>query len=369
MTSTESLEATRLSRVVDTVAETGIDGAIISDPDNRFYVSGYLADDHGPTEIAGVVLIGRGDPVVFTSPNNIEWAASEAAGFAVRGWSRPWEKSVAEAISERGWTRVGFEPASLSYASWGRFQEFGSEFELVPLGNGVDHLRWVKSESEIAQMQIAIDITDEAFERVEESLEAGMTERSVSMEIVKLFLELGADGAAFPPAVGSGPNGARPHHRSGDRLIRDGEAVVIDMGARVGGYCADLTRTTWTGVLSDEAQTVYRVVAEAQEAALSAVRASISARDVDQAARDVFEREGLSQYVIHSVGHGLGIRVHDGPSVSIANESPLEPGNVVTIEPGLYVPRSFGVRIEDVVVVEDSGCRILSHAKKKAASA
>jgi Xaa-Pro aminopeptidase len=355
----------RLSAIQDVIANAGLDGAIISDPDNRFYVSGYLASDHGPTESAGVVLVGDSQAIVVTSPNNVEWAASEAHGFDVRGWSRPWEKFVAEAVSKLGWRKVGFEPASLSFATWSRLKEFGDGLELLPLGPEIDHIRWVKSEAEIAQMLVAITITDQAFERAEALIEAGMTERQLAAEIERQFLDLGADGAAFPPAVGSGPNGARPHHRPGDRRIEPGEPVVIDMGARVNGYCADLTRTCWVGTLPAEASRLYEAVAKAHAAALNTVRAGIPAKDVDQAARDVFEHEGLSELVVHSVGHGLGIRVHDGPSVSIASESPLETGNVITIEPGLYVSGSFGVRIEDVVVVEDGGCRILSQARKR----
>jgi Xaa-Pro aminopeptidase len=355
----------RLNAIQHMIANAGLDGAIISDPDNRFYVSGYLASDHGPTESAGVVLLGDSQAIVMTSPNNVEWAATEAHGFDVTGWSRPWEKSIAETVSRLGWRTVGFEPASLSFASWSRLGEFGDELDLRPLGPEIDQLRWVKSQDEIAQMLVAIDITDQAFERAEALIEAGMTERQLAAEIERQFLDLGADGAAFPPAVGSGPNGARPHHHPGDRRIERGEPVVIDMGARVAGYCADLTRTCWVGTLGAEPSRIYDAVASAQAAALSTVRAGTPAKAVDQAARDVFEREGLSDFVVHSVGHGLGIRVHDGPSVSIASELPLETGNVITIEPGLYVPGSFGVRIEDVVVVEDEGCRILSRARKR----
>lgn len=367
MTGVEHESSVRLAATRDAIASAGVDGAIISDPDNRFYVSGYLVGDHGPAEVAGIVLIGPGQAVVCTSPNNVDWAAAEAIGFQVNGWTRPWEKSVAGDIAKLGWKTVGFEPASLSYASWSRLKEFGAGFELAPLGSQIDHLRWVKSDSEIAQMQVAIDITDQAFELAEPLLAEGVPERRVAAEIERLFLELGADGAAFPPTVGSGPNGARPHHRSGGRLIQADEPIVIDMGARVNGYCADLTRTTWVGTLASEAQDIYKAVAGAQHAALAAVRAGVPAKAVDQAARDVFEREGLSDYMVHAVGHGLGIRVHDGPSVSIASDLPLVCGNVITIEPGLYVPGAFGVRIEDVVVVEDNGCRILSHARKRSA--
>jgi Xaa-Pro aminopeptidase len=166
--------------------------------------------------------------------------------------------------------------------------------------------------------------------------------------------------------VAAGPNGARPHHRSGSTPIEAGMPIVIDMGASVGGYCADLTRTTWIGEIPDDVRSVYAVVERAQHAALAAVRAGTPASTVDRATREVFEAAGMTEGVVHAVGHGLGIRVHDGPSVSIASNVPLEAGNVVTIEPGLYFPGRFGVRIEDVVVVEADSCRVLSHARKHA---
>jgi Xaa-Pro aminopeptidase len=369
MTAIEVQAPARLAAIREAIADAGVDGAIVSDPDNRFFVSGYLVGDHGPTEIAGIVLIGADQAMVCTSPNNVDWAASEAVGFEAKGWTRPWEKFVAETIAKIGWRTIGFEPASLSYASWDRLKEFGEGLELVPLGPAIDHLRWVKSDAEIAQIQKAIDITDRAFERAEESIAEGMTERELAALIERLFLDLGADGAAFPPTVGSGPNGARPHHRSGERRIERDEPVVIDMGARLDGYCADLTRTVWVGELSSEMARFYDAVAEAHQAAIGSVTSGVPAKEVDLAAREVFEARGFSDYVVHGVGHGLGIRVHDGPSVNRDADRPLDAGNVITIEPGLYVPGSFGIRIEDVVVVEDDGCRVLSHARKRSTGA
>ncbi len=364
MTAIHAPATTRLDRIRAAIPASGFDGVLVSDPDNRYYVSGYLVDDHGPTESAGVVLVGPDDALILTSPNNTEWAGGEAPAFEVIGWTRPWEKRVAEQIARLGWERVGFEPGSLSYCSWSRLREHAQGFELKPMAGEIDRLRWVKSADELEIMQRAINITDQAFESVEGLLEPGISERQVVAHIQRLFLELGADDAAFPSAVASGPNGAKPHHRSGDRQIQEGEPVVIDMGARVAGYCADLTRTTWVGSIGPEAAAIYRVVSDAQAAAIATVGAGVPASKVDQAARDVVEQASHSDMIVHAVGHGLGIRVHDGPLVSIASDLPLQTGNVVTIEPGLYLAGQFGVRIEDVVLVEEEGRRVLSHARK-----
>ncbi len=357
----------RLDRVRAICGDIGVDGLLISDPDNRFYLTGYTANDHGMTETAGIALLSATHAALYTSPNNTEWAASEAPAFTVTGWTRPWEKHIAEEITKLGWKTVGFEPDSLSYGSWRAILEHGSGLELQSMSGEIDRVRWVKDDDEVALIQKAIDITDQVFESVEADLAVGMTELQVAKMVEDRYLELGADGPGFSTAVAVGPNGARPHHKTGDTPVVEGTPIVIDMGARVSGYSADLTRTIWLGELNAEAAKVYNLVAASQKAALDAVAAGVPAKDVDLASRKVFEDAGYGEAIIHTVGHGLGIRVHDGPSVARFSDFPLEAGNVVTIEPGLYFPGSFGVRIEDVVLVEEGGYRMLSHARKATA--
>jgi Xaa-Pro aminopeptidase len=354
----------RLTAVRRAVERQGLDGAIISDPDNRFYVSGYRVDDHGPTEVAGVVLIGPSVAEVWTSPNNVAWAASEATDFDARAWQRPWEHSIADRILELQWALTGFEAESMTHASWQRLTDRLGDVALAPLDDSIDRLRWIKDERELRVLQRAIDITDDAMTHISAWMRAGMTEREVAIEAESTFLRLGADGVAFPPTVGSGPNASRPHHRSGDRAVREGEPIVIDIGASVDGYAGDLTRTLWLGALDARVQAAYDTVHKAQQAALETVRPGIPAKEVDLAARAVIEDAGLQELIVHSVGHGLGIRVHDGPSVNRTADLPLEAGHVVTIEPGLYEDGVFGVRIEDVVAVTEDGCRVLSRAAK-----
>ncbi|MGD9713449.1 MAG: M24 family metallopeptidase [Thermomicrobiales bacterium] len=354
----------RLSRVRALCDQIGADALLISDPNNRFYVTGYSGEDHGLTESAGIALISADDAILYTSPNNTEWAASETTGFSVAGWSRPWETFVAEEIDRLGLQTIGFEPGSLSYQSWRAISEHGKGFALEPMSGELDRIRWVKDAAEVALIQRAIDITDQVFESVEDELAEGMTERQVAQMIEDRFRARGADGPAFSTAVAVGPHGARPHHNTGDSPLIGGVPIVIDMGARMSGYCADLTRTVWLGELDDEAARVYSLVLASQQAALAEIRAGVPASTVDLASRNVFEDAGYGEAIVHSVGHGLGIPVHDGPSVAKFSDLPLEAGNVVTIEPGLYFPGAFGVRIEDVVLVEEGGYRMLSHARK-----
>ncbi|MCC6944956.1 MAG: aminopeptidase P family protein [Thermomicrobiales bacterium] len=355
----------RLQRIQGLCGELGLDALMISDPDNRFYVTGYSAHDHGITESAGVALVSPDAALLVTSTNNTAWAADEATAFEVIGWSRPWEKFVGELIAERKWQRVGFEPASISVGTWQAISEHGKGFSFEPMNGQIDVMRWVKSDDEIALIQKAINITDAVFEEVEPQIVAGMTERQVARLIEDGFRDHGADGPGFSTAVAAGPNGARPHHATGETLITEGIPIVIDMGAVLDGYNADLTRTTWIGEPDAQVAAIYDLVAESHRVAIAAVSAGVPAKDVDLASRKVFEDAGYADNIIHGVGHGLGIRVHDGPSVSKLSDRPLDAGNVITIEPGLYFPGSFGVRIEDVVVVEENGCRVMSHARKK----
>jgi Xaa-Pro aminopeptidase len=191
-----------------------------------------------------------------------------------------------------------------------------------------------------------------------------MTERELADFIDQQFRDLGSDGQAFDTIVASGPNAARPHHAPGERRIAAGEPVIIDMGARVNGYCGDLTRTIWAGQPSDQLGTMYHLVADAQRAAFAAVKAGVEARAVDRAARNVFAEAGMDQFFVHSVGHAIGLRIHESPFLSQQADDVLRAGNVVTIEPGLYLPDWGGVRIEDVVLVTGEGYVNLTRAPK-----
>jgi Xaa-Pro aminopeptidase len=191
-----------------------------------------------------------------------------------------------------------------------------------------------------------------------------MTERELADIVDDNLRDAGSTGTSFDTIVASGPNAARPHHSPSDRIIQDGEPVIIDMGAKVEGYCGDLTRTIWTGRADEQLGTMYRLVAEAQRAAIGCVRAGVAARDVDSAARDVFMAAGQEDLFAHSVGHAVGLRIHEAPFMSQQSSDVLAAGNVVTIEPGLYLPGWGGVRIEDVVLVTEDGCENLTGAPK-----
>ena len=258
--------------------------------------------------------------------------------------------------------RVGFEAADLTYARWQALSAGG--LDLVPTQGVVEELRAVKDEHELDALRRACKITDRVFERLTEVPFVGRTEREVSWDLVRLFHEEGGQGLAFDSIVGSGPTGARPHARAGDRKIGAGELVVIDTGTTIDGYASDYTRTFATGPLDDEAKEAYQTVLLAQQAALDGIRAGLSGVDADALARTVIDESPFAGAMGHGLGHGLGLDVHEEPRLSTESDSVLVPGNVVTVEPGVYLAGRFGIRIEDDVVVTEDGIENLTGFRK-----
>ena len=257
---------------------------------------------------------------------------------------------------------IGFEAATLAFAQVETLRAGG--LDLVPRTGLVEALRAVKDDGELDALRRACKITDRVYERLAELQFSGRTELDVSWDVTRLFHEEGGEGLAFESIVGAGPTGSRPHARAGDRAIGKGELVVVDAGCTIDGYASDYTRTFATGPLDGEAQEAYAVVLEAQRVALETIRAGVAAIDVDGAARQVVEDSPFAGMFGHGLGHGLGLDVHEEPRMSTETSDILEPGNVVTVEPGVYVEGKFGVRIEDDVVVTADGIENLTNLRK-----
>jgi len=268
------------------------------------------------------------------------------------------KRSLVGALAELLDGTVGFEADAVSYASWEVLRAGG--LELVPRRGLVEALRAVKDESELEKIRRAGEITSEAYARFADERFVGRTERELAWRLDELFHELGADAPAFETIVASGPNAAKPHARPTGRTIEAGETVVIDAGAMVDGYNADCTRTFATGPLPDELKAGYEATLEGQLAGLEAVRAGVTGVDADAAARDRIEGAGLGEKFGHGLGHGVGLEVHEAPRLSRESTDTLAPGNVVTVEPGVYLEGVGGIRIEDLVVVTDGDPEVLT---------
>ena len=323
---------------------------LVTSPKNVLYLAGFASSNTA-------LLVDQERVQLFTDFRYIE-AAHAVEGVEVVQTKR----GVIGALAEKLSGQIGFEATNVVYADYVTLKDGG--LDLRPHSNVVESLRAIKEESELEILRRACAITDRVFERLTEVKFVGRTERDVSWELTRLFHEEGGDGLAFESIVGAGPTGARPHARAGDRTIRAGELVVIDAGCTVDGYASDYTRTFATGPLGDEAKEVYETVLAAQLAGLEAIRADIPAIDADGAARRVVEESPFAGMFGHGLGHGLGLDVHELPRMSSETDDVLAPGNVVTVEPGIYLEGKFGVRIEDDVVVTQDGIENLTGFRK-----
>jgi len=265
-------------------------------------------------------------------------------------------------IPERLPAQVAFEADALTYANYEFLRDGG--VELVPRRGLVESLRAVKEPDELDAIRRATEVTNETYERLAEERFSGRTEKELVWVMHQLFHECGADDLAFEIDIAAGPTAASPHALPGDRVVEEGELVLVDAGAKLGGYCSDCTRTFAVGKVSESLREVYDVVFRAQQAGVDAVRAGAAGRDVDAAARAIIADAGYGENFGHGLGHGIGLLVHEGPVLRPESQDVLAAGNAVTVEPGVYLSGVCGVRIEDLVVVTDDGCDVLTSFPK-----
>jgi Xaa-Pro aminopeptidase len=355
----------RLRRLREAAAAIGADAAIVSHPTNRHYFSGFPAGDHAPDESSGILVVAEEAAILFTSPTNLPWAESAVGPPVIaRPWSRPWPEFLGQELQTLGVRCAAFEDRALSVADHAGILQAVGNVRLVPVENAFHALRAVKSDEELASIAEAARITDAAFARATSDLEPGITEKALAWRIEAAMHDLGADRPGFPVIVATGPHGARPHHDPSDRPIEEGEPVVIDIGAMVGGYSADLTRTICLGDPPPAYIDRYNTVLSAQRRALTEIRAAMSGREADAVAREPLSAAGLGDQFLHGLGHGVGLNIHEFPSLGKSSDDILEPGHVVTIEPGVYFEGWGGIRIEDLCVVTSTGLEVLSAAPK-----
>ena len=354
----------RITRLREKFDKAEIDAIIISNTENRRYFSGFKGS-------AGNLLISADKAVLATDFRYTEQAGLQAPAFDVL-LIHPQLDWLPETLSDMGATRIGFEADEMTVSGHERIRKALNEgagdettYTLVPT-NGIGiGLRAVKDAEELALLTRAIEIGDNAFDDVSARVKAGMTENEVAWEIEKSIREQGAESLSFETIVGSGPNGARPHHLAADRIINEGEPIVIDMGCQYQGYCSDLTRTIVVGASDDKFKEIYDITLTAQLTAIEMVEAGMTGEECDLIARNVITEAGYGDNFGHSLGHGVGLEVHEGPGVGARAKGKLEDGMVFTIEPGIYLTGWGGVRIEDVVVLENGRARVISKARKE----
>jgi Xaa-Pro aminopeptidase len=351
----------RAERLSALLPEAEIDALLVSDLVNVRYLTGYTGSN-------GLAVVGGDLRVFVTDFRYVQQATEEVdPGFERRQAQLELTDALSEILPE-GSLRLGFEEAHVSVREHARLRnELPERVELVPVEGLVERLRAIKDPEEVARIREAAKLADAAFLELLSGGLAGRTERELAFALGEKMYRAGAAGSSFDAIIAAGPHGALPHATPRDVAIEPGQLVVIDWGAKLDGYCSDCTRTVFVGgEPGDQEREVYDLVLRAQLAGLEAIRAGARTREVDRAARQVIEAAGRGDEFGHGLGHGVGLDIHEAPRLSPrSSDAVLEAGNVVTDEPGVYLPERFGVRIEDLVVVTEEGCEILTGVDKE----
>ncbi len=356
--------AARRAALRAALATVGLDGFLVTHPQNRRYLSGFTGEDMPPLDSAGMLLITPDRAILLTDSRYAIQARGEVGGLEVAVRDPRRADELGAQVAALGLQRLGFEAQHLLYSRYEDLHEAVPALELVPTRGLVEQQRVAKDAAELALLRRAIAISDQAFDEVSAEIEPGMTEREVARRIEARMVALGAEAPAFPTIVAAGPNSAMAHAVPSDRPIRTHEPLVIDMGARYHGYHSDMTRTLSLGDHDERFAEIYNLVYQANRAAEAAARAGLSGEAVDAAARDVISAAGYGEAFGHGTGHGVGLEVHEGPSVRMRSpDTALPSGAVISIEPGIYLEGWGGVRIEDLVLLQPDGAEVLTRAQ------
>lgn len=348
----------RLERLEARIAERELDLLLVTDLVNVRWVTGFTGSN-------GAAVVGDGTRTFVTDFRYLTQAAEQVPDFHREIAQADLLAGVVKTLPDEGALRVGFDDAAMSVKSHAHLRDLlRDDVELVPAGGLIEELRAIKDGEEVGKVRAAAALADDALRAVLERGLVGRTEQEVALDVEFEMRRRGAEGASFPPIVAAGAHGALPHAQPRAEAIPAGTLVVIDWGCRLDGYCSDCTRTFATGELDPRDREVYDLVLAAQEAALAAVRPGPTGREVDAVAREIITAAGHGEHFGHGLGHGVGMEIHEGPRLSTTGEAALAAGQVVTVEPGVYVPGAVGVRIEDLVVVTEDGCDVLSGLAK-----
>jgi len=351
-----------VQKIADRLEQYGLDALLLTDEANRFYATGFHSSGTD-----GMALITRGGTFYYFTDSRY----TEAAGRVLKnvrleevGRGRGYMTLVNEAIEGEAIRRMGFEDAYMTVRDYDRYSK-ALNCELVPAADLLWELRMVKDDEELEALIAAQRIAERALEDILKEIRPGVTEKEIAARLQYLMLHYGASDMSFDPIVVSGPNGSLPHGVPSEKEIQAGEFVTMDFGCIYKGYCSDMTRTVAVGYATEEMRQVYDTVLQAQLAGIAAARAGATGKAVDGAARGVIEAAGYGAYFGHSFGHGVGVEIHESPNASPMNENPMPEGAVISAEPGIYLPGKLGVRIEDVIVLTQDGCRNITKAPKE----
>ncbi|WP_106497170.1 M24 family metallopeptidase [Lentibacillus sp. Marseille-P4043] len=347
----------KLTRLREELEANKLDALLITSPINRRYITGF-------TGTAGVAIVTQNDALFITDFRYIEQATEQAKDFKIVEHKQLIIQEISDQLKQLNVKRVGFEKEYVTFATYELYKKTIDQ-ELLPVSDIIEKLRLIKSESELTTLKKAAKIADDAFVHIQNYIKPGVKEIDISNELEFFMRRQGATSSSFDTIVASGYRGALPHGVASDKEIQSGELVTLDYGALYQGYCSDTTRTVAVGEISDELKTIYDTVLTAQLTGVEGVKPGITGKEADAIVRDYITEKGYGDYFGHSTGHGVGMEVHEGPGLSHRSSIKLQPGMVVTVEPGIYVPNVGGCRIEDDLVVTETGNERLTLAEKK----
>ncbi|CEI84113.1 Xaa-Pro dipeptidase [Oceanobacillus oncorhynchi subsp. incaldanensis] len=348
---------TKLDRLREKLEENKADAIIIDSPYNRRYLTNF-------TGTAGTALITADKALFITDFRYTEQAAEQAAAFEIIEHKQGMIQEIANQIDKLGVKRLAFEK---NYTTYSQFETYQNQFsqELIPVEGIVEALRMIKTPDELEIMKKAAKIADDAFAHIQSFIEPGVKEIDISNELEFFMRRQGATSSSFDTIVASGLRSALPHGVASDKQMAEGELVTLDYGALYEGYCSDITRTVAVGEISAALREIYDIVLEANLRGVKGTKAGMSGKEADALTRDYITEKGYGDRFGHSTGHAVGMEVHESPGLSTRSEAILEPGMVVTVEPGIYVPGVGGCRIEDDIVITKDGNERLTFAPKE----
>ena len=349
--------SSRLKNVYSQLKQRGLDGLLVSLPANISYLTESLSRD-------SYLLVSEKESIYFTDSRYTEEAKAFLKNkIKLNECNGSVFKRIAETSLGLGLKRLGFEERYLPFAEFTKIKECGhGVFDLIPTHSVVEDKRQVKDAKEIEKIKQATKITALALEHIKKFIVCGVKEVEIAAEFERFIRYQGARAPAFDTIVAAGPNSSQPHHLSGERRLKDNEPVLIDLGVDYQGYKSDLTRVLFLGKITTLVRKVYDVVLKAQELAIKRIRPGAEMAAIDKVAREYIASKGYAKYFTHNLGHGFGLEVHEDPRISPNEASAIKPGMTFTVEPGIYLPGKFGVRIEDMVLVTNKGCEVLSGA-------
>ncbi len=341
--------------VLEKLKKENLDGLIVFSPANASYLCGFESRD-------AYILISKKSKIYFTDARYLEEVKKQLkAKFTVKDIGSSFSETLSKSVRKLRLKRIGFESRYITYNSYLKLKsKLSQESFLIPASFLIEELRQKKSKEELTKILSAVKITIQALRYAKRFIKPGLKEIEIAGELERFIRLNGADSSAFDMIIASGPNSSFPHHRTGSRRVRANELVLVDIGVNYKGYKSDLTRIFFLGRITFSVRRIYDLVLGAQARALALIRPGVQAAQVDACARQYLNENGLGKNFVHSLGHGVGLEVHEAPRISPQEKTTLEEGMVITLEPAVYLPNKFGIRLEDMVLVTQKGAKLIS---------